>query len=154
MVTPGKSGGGQHKPLGFPASAREIFLTHLAETANVKASARKAGVCTSAVYRMRRRSQAFRDSWQSALCEGYARIEASLLEQALKDASGKAQDSTLKARDAKNRIRLALLAHHRASVRGEPKAAPSTKGRSKQELTTILRMRLERMRQNVGHDQS
>ena len=153
MTSQEKSGGSKQKPSGFPAAAKEIFLTHLAETANVKASARKAGVCSSVVYRMRRRSQAFRDDWQTALCEGYARIEASMLEQALKEASGKAKESTLKARDAKNRIRLALLAHHRASVRGEPKKAPATKGRSKQELATILRSRLERMRQNIGTDQ-
>lgn len=51
---------------------RARFLDHLAETANVSASARAAGVASSAVYAERRRSPAFRDAWALALAEGYA----------------------------------------------------------------------------------
>jgi hypothetical protein len=42
---------------------RSLFLDHLAQTANVSASARAAGVGSSAVYAERRRSPAFRDAW-------------------------------------------------------------------------------------------
>ena len=42
------------------AKIRRQFLDHLAATANVSASARTAGVASSAVYAERRRSPAFR----------------------------------------------------------------------------------------------
>ena len=46
---------------------RSLFLDHLAQTANVAASARAAGVLSSAVHAERRRSPAFRDAWALAL---------------------------------------------------------------------------------------
>jgi hypothetical protein len=46
---------------------RSLFLDHLAQTANVAASARAAGVLSSAVYAERRLSPAFRDAWALAL---------------------------------------------------------------------------------------
>ena len=52
---------------------RSLFLDHLAQTANVAASARAAGVSSNAVYAERRRTPAFRDAWALALAEGYAR---------------------------------------------------------------------------------
>ncbi|WP_432814112.1 hypothetical protein [Sphingorhabdus sp.] len=57
---------------------RAQFLDHLAQTANVSASARAAGVKGSAVYAERRRTPAFRDAWALALAEGYARLETDL----------------------------------------------------------------------------
>ena len=57
---------------------RSLFLDHLAQTANVAASARAAGVTSSAVYAERRRTPAFRDAWALALAEGYARLETDL----------------------------------------------------------------------------
>lgn len=80
---------------------RAHFLDHLAETANVSASARAAGVASSAVYAERRRSPAFREAWALALAEGYARLETDLLAEALQTASGRTADGTLKARAQK-----------------------------------------------------
>lgn len=97
---------------------RAQFLDHLAETANVSASARAAGVASSAVYAERRRSPAFRDAWALALAEGYARLETDLLAEALQTASGRTADGTLKARAQKHRLAISLLSAHRASVHG------------------------------------
>ena len=80
------------------ARTRRLFLNHLAETANVAASARAAGVGSSAVYAERRQSAGFRDDWARALGEGYARLETDLLAEALLAANGKTADATLKAR--------------------------------------------------------
>ncbi len=107
---------------GFDARARKLFLEHLALTSNVAASARKAGVPSSRVYALKRRNADFARDWQAALCEGFARLEAELLAEALRTISGKVSDATLKSRAQKHRLALALLAMHRASVRGPAKS--------------------------------
>jgi hypothetical protein len=76
----------------LPRAARDAFLSHLAETSNVAASARKAKLAPTRFYAERRRSEAFRAAWQEALCEGFARLEAELLAEALRPA--KASDPT------------------------------------------------------------
>jgi hypothetical protein len=57
----------------------------------------------SRVYRERLRFPAFRAQWQDALAEGYARLEAELLAEALRPASGNLKDITLKSRQMKVR---------------------------------------------------
>ena len=106
---------------------RSLFLDHLAQTANVSASALAAGVKSSAVYAERRRTPAFRDAWALALAEGYARLETDLLAEALQSASGRTADGTLKARAQKHRLAIALLNAHRASVKGGAPVAASAK---------------------------
>ena len=102
------------------ARTRRLFLNHLAETANVAASARAAGVASSNVYAERWRSAGFRDDWARALGEGYARLETDLLGEALLAANGKTAEATLKARAQKHRLAIALLSAHRAAVKGAP----------------------------------
>jgi hypothetical protein len=99
------------------AAMRKEFLAHLSETANVSASARAIGTGTSSIYAERRRSADFRAAWSVALLEGYARLEADMLLDALTSASARTSDATLKARAQKDRLRLALLAMHRTSVK-------------------------------------
>ncbi|HET6537542.1 MAG TPA: hypothetical protein VFG34_05430 [Sphingopyxis sp.] len=96
----------------------DLFLDALAETSNVTASARAAGMAASAFYRERRRSADFADRWHDALCEGFVRLETELLSEALVAATGNVKDATLRARAQKYRLGLALLAAHRAAVRG------------------------------------
>jgi hypothetical protein len=107
----------------FDARARRAFLDHLAMTANVAASARAAGIAPHLAYATRRRNAEFASQWQAALTEGFARLESALLAEALSAVSGKVSDATLKSRAQKHRLGLALLAMHRASVRGGGKAA-------------------------------
>jgi hypothetical protein len=98
-------------------------LDHLAMTANVAASARAAGIAPHLAYATRRRNAEFASLWQAALTEGFARLESALLAEALSAVSGKVSDATLKSRAQKHRLGLALLAMHRASVRGGGKVA-------------------------------
>ena len=130
---------------------RSLFLDHLAQTANVSASARAAGVASSAVYAERRRSPAFRDAWALALAEGYARLETDLLAEALQTASGRTADGTLKARAQKHRLAIALLSAHRASVKGGAAVAPASKP-AQPDLATLkaqLILKLTQMRQRA-----
>ncbi len=129
-----KSSEGQSKAAAFDAAARTVFLTHLAATANVSESAKVAGFTRNMVYAQRSRSASFRRSWQKALAEGYAELEAQLLAEALTAANGSTKDSTLKARAQKHRLALALLTAHRASVKGADQAIPAKPARAKANL--------------------
>src|SRR3546814_20824062 len=77
-------------------------------------------VCSSdlAMYRERRRNPGFAARWHEALCEGFARLEAELLAEALIAPTGNVKDATLKSRAQKYRLGLSLMAAHRAAVRG------------------------------------
>lgn len=121
----------------------DAFLENLAQSANVSASAKAAGLSgTALVYRQRQRSQTFRAKWIGALAEGYARLEAEMLAEALRPASGHIKDVTLRARQMKIRLAMALLAMHRAAVRGAPAPRlPASKGAAREQVTE----KLERM---------
>lgn len=66
----------------FGKRGKARFLEHLAATCNVQASARAAGVSVSTVYNHRMRDADFRAGWDEALAQGYARLEAALIERA------------------------------------------------------------------------
>ena len=100
-------------------AALRTFLERLSLTANVTAAAKAAKLNTKAVYTRRGRDAGFRAAWHAALCEGYARLETELLAEALAPPEPELDDGLAKARLYKQRLALALLAAHRASVRGE-----------------------------------
>lgn len=118
----------------------DIFLDALAESSNVAASARAAGVSANAMYRERRRNAGFAARWHEALCEGFARLEAELLSEALVAPTGNVKEATLKSRAQKYRLGLSLLAAHRAAVRGAklPATAAAPKGSAKAKLLAKL----------------
>lgn len=128
---------------GVRPSAAQMtqFLEALAESSNVAASARAAGVTGNAMYRERRRNAGFAARWHEALCEGFARLEAELLSEALVAPSGNVKDATLKSRAQKYRLGLALLAAHRSAVRGAKLPGGSgaaTHGSAKERLRAKL----------------
>ena len=133
------------------AAARKRFLDHLAQTANVAASARKAGVSSDAVYAERRRLPEFRGEWAEALTEGYVRLETDLLADALKRASSNTTDAMLKAKTQQLRLQLGLLSAHRGAVKGN--AAPATVRTNNTDLPTLkaqLILKLTQMRDRAG----
>ena len=148
--------GGKARPSG---RQMDIFLDALAESSNVAASARAAGVSANAMYRERRRNPGFAARWHEALCEGFARLEAELLSEALIAPSGNVKDATLKSRAQKYRLGLSLLAAHRAAVRGgaAAPAAQAVAGDAKARLAVKLRamqarLHKERERRADGDD--
>lgn len=107
--------------LRWTAERQSRFLTELAATANVSASARAVGMSEASVYRLRRRSAAFCEAWIVALREGYDRLEMMLLDRAMNGVvkpvwhGGKQVGSITEYSD---RLALTLIAAHRAAVRG------------------------------------
>lgn len=95
------------------------FLSALAETCNVKLSARLAKVSTSAIYVRRERDASFRAGWDRALSEGYSKLELEMLKRAL---HGVEKTVVTRAgnretfREYNDRLGLALLRMHRDSV--------------------------------------
>jgi hypothetical protein len=140
-----------HRPAAakWTAGQRRTFIEHLGMSSNVTASAKMAGISSTSIYRERARNEKFRKAWHRALCEGYARLEADLLAEALIGVSAKTSDITLKSRAQKYRLGLTLLSAHRASVRGGDTAPVTAR-------TTTVRQRLElrfaTMRERMGDD--
>src|SRR5439155_1691908 len=64
----------------FDKAKRQTFLEWFAATCNAKQAARRAGVAYSTVYRHRMEDARFAAAWDLALEQGYARLEAKLLE--------------------------------------------------------------------------
>lgn len=60
---------------------RSAFLEALANTSNVAASARAAGINKSTAYCARRTDREFKRQWRTALCEGYDNLEMELLQR-------------------------------------------------------------------------
>ena len=135
----------------FDARARKLFLDHLAQTSNVAASARKAGVPSHRAYALKRKNPDFARDWRAALSEGFARLEAELLAEALRTISGKVSDATLKSRAQKHRLALALLAMHRSAVRGTSKAAAKTDNSAAIAARVEEKLRDMQARVKAGH---
>ena len=97
---------------------RDVFLEELAQTSNVAAAARVAGVDVSTVYRARRSEGEFLRRWHDALAEGYDNLEMELVRRLRSgelDGGGKGTGGTAK-RKFDNAIAARLLAAHRENV--------------------------------------
>lgn len=98
---------------------RETFLAALAQTSNVSAAARKAGIDASAVYKARRADPGFKAQWFEALCEGYDNLEMDLVRRLrMGDLE---RTGTKSRRKYDNATAFRLLTVHRESV-GREKA--------------------------------
>ncbi|HYE58036.1 MAG TPA: hypothetical protein VD948_06005 [Rhodothermales bacterium] len=102
--------------------AETIFLDHLAATANVSASAKACGFTTQALYARRRKDAAFERRWDAALAQGYAHIEALLVQRAIEALEGfePDPDTPIMIRDMTVKDAMILLGHHRRVVEGRP----------------------------------
>lgn len=110
-------------PRAISQRKRDDFITHLSETCNVTLSAERVGVAFATFYKIRRRDAAFAAAWQSALDDGYRRLEMGLLNAALAVVEGQRPEGD--AADAGRVIApisvdqaLRVLGRHEDSVRG------------------------------------
>ena len=106
----------------WTAAAEERFLDHLAATCNVRASAAYCGFCLSLIYRKRRADPAFAKRWQVALEQGYARLEAMLVQRANEALEGRAPDPDFPIPPMSVKEAMAVLAQHRAAVERHPRS--------------------------------
>lgn len=98
---------------------RAVFLDHLAQTCNIVASLRKAGMsATTSLYELRRRDARFRAAWDEALAHGYARLEAELLDRALngRRVMVEREGAMIETIEISDTLGLKLLSHHRRAV--------------------------------------
>jgi len=93
---------------------RTLFLAVLAETSNVSAAAREAGVNPSRAYRVRREEADFRREWYAALLEGYEHLELETLYRLRMGTEAGKDDRKF---DIANALRLLML--HRETVARE-----------------------------------
>jgi len=107
---------------GFSERRQQDFLSHFAATCNAKASARAAEVAFSTVYAHRAKDPVFREAWNRALAQGYARLEAELVAGAAEslrvEADEEAGDRAFREIDAKTA--LAVLESYRRSGERRP----------------------------------
>jgi hypothetical protein len=64
----------------FGRERKLVFLEWFAATCNVKFAAAKAGVAYQTVFKHRMKDAAFAEAWDRCLGQGYARVEAQMLE--------------------------------------------------------------------------
>jgi hypothetical protein len=106
-------------PARWTKTRERTFLEHLALSSNVAASERVALVPPGAAYRQRIKSADFRRNWETALKEGYDRLELAMLERAI---NGVTVETTLangkktKKIEYSEGMAMTLLKAHRASV--------------------------------------
>jgi hypothetical protein len=98
--------------------AEALFLDQLAASCNVTASAQGAGFTPAAVYKRRRRDPGFAQRWEAALQQGYARLEALLVQRAIEALEGFAPDPETPLPDMTVADARAILSQHRAMVQG------------------------------------
>jgi hypothetical protein len=99
----------------MPAWSRK-FLAALADSSNVTAAAKSAGITTSTAYDARRQNAAFNRKWQAALCEGYDNLEMELLHRVRTGEIKPAAGAKKGVRSYDNATGFRLLAAHRESA--------------------------------------
>ncbi|PEQ14135.1 hypothetical protein B2G71_00490 [Novosphingobium sp. PC22D] len=97
-------------------SWRKPFLAELANSSNVKASAKKAGISPTTVYEARRSDPEFHREWQEALFEGYEHLEMNLLERLRTGEMKPATGAKRGVRTYDNATAFRLLVLHRESA--------------------------------------
>jgi hypothetical protein len=103
------------QPKALTRHWQKHFLDHLAESSNVTASAKVAGVPPSRAYLLRRQDPDFARQWLFALAEGYLHLEMEVLRR-LREGDQKAGESDKY--DFANAIRL-LNAHRDNAARAQ-----------------------------------
>jgi hypothetical protein len=137
----------------FDAKRREVFLEWFAATCDVKLSAAKAGVAYQTVFKHRMKDEEFARRWDVALAQGYARLEARLVQEAC---AGPEAPSTIESSfdgppppegedyfDAQ--LAIAVLREQKRNVHGHVPKAQRTSARaaSNKEIAEALAKRLK-----------
>ncbi len=150
MADPKKSGPRKAMPPArTPPFAKwsKIFLSKLAATSNVSASARAAGINSSTAYDRRRSDLEFNRAWQEALCEGYQHLEMETLARLREGEIKPSRTAKRGVRTFDNATAIRLLTAHRES------AARQQAVRDNADAETILASidaKLDRMRERAA----
>jgi hypothetical protein len=124
----GGSGGGKRVQIArarlkqWSPRVEERFLATLSATCNVKAACAEAGMTAASAYGHRKRWRAFAERWDAAVEEGFARLEAGLLERGGNVFSGVGLGEPALTPPMTVEQALQLLHMHKHEVRGIGKA--------------------------------
>ena len=92
----------------------EIFFETLADTCNVRRSAKEARFTANWAYRKRKTDAGFRAGWARAVAEGYAKLELVLLDRAMNGTIKRVPSGSgeKRIREYPNQLAMALLKRH------------------------------------------
>jgi len=122
----------------------KAFLAALADTSNVSAAARAAGIATSTAYEARRTNADFYRKWQQALCEGYDNLELDLLHRLRTGEIKPATGARRGVRQFDNATAFRLLIAHRDSA---ARARAVRDNEDTEAIVLAINAKLEKMRQ-------
>ena len=130
---------------------QRVFLDALVDTSNISASARKAKVSTTHVYRTRREDEGFAEAWDEALYEGYIALEMDLLGRLRAGELAPLPSSKRRTRKFENAVALRLIAAHReaANRHRANKANVSAK-----DVRASIERKVEAMRKQISDERS
>ncbi len=103
--------------------AEEIFLDHLAITANYTLAAKKTGFSREAIYKRRRRDPALAERCRAAIAEAVDRIDAHLVEGAERALAGRPPGSDSPIPPMTFDQAIAVVKLHRPAVTGQGRLA-------------------------------
>jgi hypothetical protein len=128
----------------FDAAAQAVFLEWFAATCNVSWSAERAGFNHKTVLRHRMNDPHFREGWERALAQGYARLEAKQLETKRKEVPiGIEGDwDAPEMDDMDPLLRLQILREHKREIAGVRKPGRRPRVASNIEVREALVIRL------------
>jgi hypothetical protein len=134
----------------FGRGRQKLFVEHLAATCNVEASARAAGVTQRCVYYRRMRDSDFREAWRRALEQGYARLEAELLERALGAEPIEVEgDLVLLDQGFDKDLALHLLREHKKGLAGIARPGAAPRPASWEEVEDYFIKRLKALKRRI-----
>lgn len=148
----------RRKAFKLTKSARETYLTSLAETADVRRSAAAAGVGRTTLYEHRRRDPAFAHEWRMALLAGYDRIELALIRRALGLKEAKPDDAEQAGEDAGEldvELALKLLTRHKPVVEQATREAKTEAFRASHDATAtalLAKLRAHAKRETLAQE--
>lgn len=121
------------------------FLDVLGASCNVTYAVRASGLSRGALYQRRRKDPAFAARWQSALSQGYVRIEMLLIENAERTLSGRAPDPDCSIPPMTVKEAMNLLQLHRGDVHegGNRRKKWNARPRPLEEVRESILARLE-----------
>lgn len=131
---------------------RELFLTELAATCNVRMACEKARMSDSAAYRERARNGAFRAGWARAISEAYVALEIMMVERAMNGTVKeivRADGSKERITEYSDRVALQLLRHHK-DLASETQAAEEIGEEDEQALIAKIERNLRGVRRGLG----
>jgi len=144
--TPGVAAPSRRTRSGAKPEWADAFLAALADTSNVAAAARAAGIDVSTAYTRRRLNHEFNREWQVALCEGYDNLEMELLCRLRTGEVKPAAGAKKGVRTFDNATALRLLAAHRESTTRERAQRSHT---SAEEIRAAIDRKVEELRRRV-----